>query len=322
MKKKIYPGALALVLSAFLLLILLPAEAAEGARKGLSVCAGVIVPSLFPFLTLSGLLSALGLPSILAKFCGPFLHKLGISSYAATPLLLGLTGGYPVGAAAVAQLLKDGSLSVQDAERILPWCNNTGPAFIIGAAGAAVFGSGYLGLVLYLCHILAALILAIVFSGKKVTEKYIPAKAASAASFTEVFPDCVRNAGATTINICAFVVFFSVLTALLRAIGIFSSLSAFISLRLGTELQFASALLTGLLELGSGIACMTGMSPTPANLALAAFLLGFGGLSVHCQTLSVLSGTGIRCYRHFVGRICHGLISALLANILFTLLQI
>jgi len=322
LKIKVHSGTLILVLSAFTLLILLPAEAAAGARKGLSVCSGVIVPSLFPFLAMSGLLSTIGLPSILSNIFGPMLQRFGISSYAVTPLLLGFTGGYPAGAAATAQLVRDGALSPQEAERILPWCNNTGPAFIIGAAGSAVFGSGNLGLGLYLCHILAALILAVFSSFGRKSQPFIPRSLSSSIAFSAAFPDCVRNAAATTINICAFVVFFSVLTALLRAIGIFSSAAAAISLWLGTELQFANSLLTGLLELGSGIGSMAGMAPTTTNLSLSAFLLGFGGLSVHCQTLAVLSGTNVRCLRHFIGRICHGLISAVLAYILFTLLQI
>lgn len=56
---------------------------------------------------------------------------------------------------------------------------------------------------------------------------------------------------------------------------------------------------------------MSGLSPTPLNLALASFILGFGGLSVHCQTISVLEGTNMKCARHFTGRILHGALSAL-----------
>ena len=67
---------------------------------------------------------------------------------------------------------------------------------------------------------------------------------------------------------------------------------------------------------------MHGLPPTARNLALAAFLLGFGGLSVHCQTLAVLAGTNIKCARHFAGRMIAGALAALMAYILFTLLRI
>ena len=319
--KQSFPFSLLAAAAGFLLLVLLPGDAAEGARRGLSVCGGVIVPSLFPFLAVSGLSTALGLSQRLARLLGPLLSRLGISPYAAAPMLLGLTGGYPVGASAVAELVRTGTVSPEDGSKMLPWCNNTGPAFLISAAGSAVFGSAKIGAGLYLCHVLAALTLALLSRCEKSAGAVSPA-AAPELSFSQVFPDCIRAAAAATVNICAFVVFFSVLTALLTAVGVFSALSAGIALHLGTELQFAKALLTGLLELGSGIGAMAGLPPTLRNLALASFLIGFGGLSVHCQTLSVLSGTNVKCARHFIGRILHGALSALYTFLLFTLLRI
>ena len=306
----------------FLLLVLLPAEAADGALRGLRVCGGVIVPALFPFLVFSGLISSLGMPAALAAALRPLLRALGRSPYAAGPLLLGLLGGYPVGASALAALVQDGRIAPQEAERLLPCCNNTGPAFIIGVAGSAVFGSAKIGARLYLCHILAAVTLPLLTGGASAPDLEAPPLSLGTADFTDCFPDCVRSAAATTIRLCAFVVFFSVLTALLDAAGVFSSLSAALALRFGTGLQFPHALLSGLLELGSGIAAMKGLPPDPPILAACAFVLCVGGLSVHCQTLSVLAGTEIRCARHFVGRICHGAISALYALLYFTLLRI
>lgn len=313
-------GSLALVLAAFVLLVAMPAEAAAGARRGLDVCAGVIVPSLLPFMIFSRLLTALGVPQALAALSRPLLGRLGISPYAAAPLFLGFTGGYPVGAASLGTLVRDGMLTRSEGERILPWCNNTGPAFIVGAVGSGVFGSGRLGLALYLCHILAALTLALCSARRTHHAVPPPVAAAPPRSFVQAFPDSVRDAAAATVGICAFVVFFSVLAALLRALGLLGGLALGLSRCTGAEPQFSLALCTGLLELGSGIGAMAGLPVTPENLALAAFLLGFGGLSVHCQTLSVLADTNIKCARHFVGRILHGALSALYVWLLFRLL--
>lgn len=316
------PFPLLVSVAGFLLIIFLPAEAAAGARAGLSICGGVIIPSLFPFLAFSGLCTELQLPQRMAAVLGPWLRRLGISPYAAAPLLLGLTGGYPVGAAAVANLVRSGTVSPEEGARLLPFCNNTGPAFLVSAAGAAVFGSARLGIGLYLCHVAAALTLALLsrqVSTETVDTDFI---ATDVRGFSDVFPDCIRASAAAVINICAFVVFFSVLTALLRSVGIFSALSAAAAVHFGVGLQASGALLTGLLELGSGIGAMSGLPATPGNLALAAFLIGFGGLSVHCQTLSVLDGTNVKCARHFIGRILHGGLSAAYSFLLFTLLRI
>ena len=56
-------AALLMTGAALLVLILFSAEAAEGARHGLDVCAVSLIPSLFPFFVLSNLLSVLGLPA-------------------------------------------------------------------------------------------------------------------------------------------------------------------------------------------------------------------------------------------------------------------
>ena len=62
-------------------------------------------------------------------------------------------------------------------------------------------------------------------------------------------------------------------------------------------------MLTGLFELGSGTAAMQGLRPCPESFALAAFLLGWGGLSVHFQTLGVLSESGVKGALHMAGRL-------------------
>ncbi len=290
-------------------LLVYPSAAAEGARSGLSVCAGVVVPSLFPFLVLSALLSAQGLPAALARLLGPPLARLGLPPEAAAPFLLGLCGGYPVGADAVARLVREGTISPEEGARLLPVCNNTGPGFIIGTAGGAVFGSVRVGALLYLSHVLAACTLAL-RPGARAKARPIPRGALPAPVRADVFPSCIAAAASVTLNLCGYVVFFSVLGALLRGAGVFSALAGAVSVRFGAEMRWSAALLAGLLELGGGVAAMRGMPAHPANLALTAFLLGFGGLSVHAQTLAAVSGTNIRCARHFAGRILHGFLSA------------
>ena len=319
-KKSGFYGSLALVLAAFAMLLYAPAKAVSGAKHGLAVCAHVIVPSLLPFLILSGLLTGLGLPRLLARPLGPLVERLFcVPGVCAAPFLLGLTGGYPVGAASTAELERRGEINAGEGSRALAFCNNTGPAFIIGAAGSGVFGSAKLGLLLYLSHILAAIGVGLLFSARR--EKPEPKPAGTEFVFRalpEVLPESVGRAVTATMNICGFVVFFSVLTALLDALGLFSALAGAMAARTGLELRFCRALLSGILELGGGISAMEGLAAAPRNLALASFVLGFGGLSVHCQTLAAVSGTGISTTRHFAGRLLHGLLSALITLLLCT----
>ena len=113
------------------------------------------------------------------------------------------------------------------------------------------------------------------------------------------------------LGICGFVVCFSVVTGFLESAGVFSAASSALSGLFAVQPDFVRTLLTGFLELGGGIAALRSLSPSPVNLALASFLLGFGGLSVHCQTLAAVADAQIATGRHFFGRLLHGLLSAL-----------
>lgn len=304
----------AAALSGLAALVLAPAAAAESVRGGLELCSSVIIPSLLPFFALSGLISALGLPQLLARAAEkPMRALFGVSGAACVPFVLGLTGGYPVGASAVAGLVRGGEISPREGERLLPFCNNTGPAFILGAAGAGVFRSPACGALLYLSHILAAVAVGAAFSRRRgAPDTPGPRPETRRRAFPAALTEGVKTAVASTLNVCGFVLFFRVVTGLLEYAGVFSSLAGALAARTGAGLTFTRALLSGTLELGGGIGAMSGLAPSPANLALCSFLLGFGGLSVHCQTLSVLDGTDMKCARHFAGRILHALISALL----------
>ncbi len=308
------------------LLVINPLTAAEAVKKALGICSGVILPSLLPFFFISGIISALGIPQLLARSAQRPLQRLfSISGWACTPLLLGLLCGYPVGAAALTELREQKKISRSEAEILLPICNNTGPAFIIGAVGGGIFFSNKAGIILYCAHILSALILALLFApNTSMTDINIvlPMPDDEYESIVSALPKSIKSAVEKSLSICGFVIFFSILSSLLDALGILSSSALFISRLFDLEIGFCKSLLTGILELGGGIASMRGLSLTPLNLALSAFILGFGSLSVHCQTLAVVFAAKIKCARHFVGRIIHGLISAIIVFVAATLFKI
>ena len=293
-------------------------EAVESAREGLYVCARVIIPSLFPFYVLSGLLSQLGMPYYLGRMLSPVMSRLfGVSGEGASAFVLGLSGGYPLGAADVVSLYKEGRCDKKEAEKLLSFCNNSGPAFIIGAAGAGIFGSAGTGLMLFLVHAAAAMLVGIMVPGGKPADiKSQGVNEFKALSFSKVFSRCVTQAVTTTLTVCGFVIFFSVAVGILEAVGFFTNLSGMLSYHLGLELHFTRSLLTGILELGSGIGSMQGLAPSPMNLALAAFITGWGGLSVHSQVLALTADCGLSIAGHTIGKLLHGLLSAVLVLII------
>ncbi len=300
-------------------------EAMAAGREALSLCARVLIPSLLPFFVLASLSVELGLAAKTAKLAQPFMRALfTLPGCCAAPLVLGLVGGYPVGARAASQLYERGECTADEARRLLRFCNNSGPAFIFGAAGAGVFESTGAGLLLFITHVLAALIVGFVFSlpRRKRAQTEIPKTRENTASpaFSEAFTGAVTGAAASLVGICGFVVFFAVALALLREAGLFSLVAhpvAALLSPLGAE-GAAESIVTGFFELTSGVLALRGgASPLPARLGAAAFLLGWGGLSVHCQTASVLYVAGLSGKSCAAGKFLQGLIAAALTRLFF-----
>ena len=295
-------------------LVAAPAQAIAGAKDGLTLCFNVIVPSLFPFFVLSSLVVDLGLAAYLGRAMEGLMRPLfRVSGSCAAAVALGFIGGYPVGARTALQLYEQGLCSKPEAERLLAFCNNSGPAFILGVVGAGIFGDSRVGLLLYLTHALASLTVGLLFrfyggrEGKRAPVSR--PKPIQTVTFPAAFTGAVSRSLQSTLNICAFVVFFAVVLRLLSAFGVLSALASLLSLA-GLEAEWAKRLVAGLLELSSGVASLQGGAGFTGRASLAAFMLGWAGLSVHCQVLSFLADSGLSARVYLAGKLCHGLIAA------------
>ena len=307
MKKKLTAAAVG---TAFVGLCFSTGAAMEAARAALRLCAGTILPSLFPFFVLSILLGRLGVPRALGRRLGGAAKLFGVSGAGMTALPVGLLGGYPMGAACVAGLLGRGEIGRDEAERLLLFVNNSGPAFLIGAVGAGAFGSARAGLLLYVSHAAAALLTGLLFRGRGGGPA--AGEQSSGESFAAAFPAAVREAVGAVLTVCGFVVCFSVLLGLLDDWGL-TALPV-------VQRPLPRALLCGFFEIGSALGALRGLAPTPASLAAAALILGWGGLSVHCQTAALFAEQELSLRRHTLGRLCSALFSALIAGGLAALL--
>ena len=308
-------------------LVVWPRQAIAAMKDGLSLCGNVIVPSLFPFFVLSSLVVELGMSRYLGRVLEPVMAPLfRVNGSCAAALALGVVGGYPVGARTAIQLYQSGQCSRTEAERLLAFCNNCGPAFILGVVGAGIFGSGRVGLVLYLGHLTASLLVGLLFRFYRPGER--PRRGGNGrvqfqtASVPAAFTKSVTGALQSTLNICAFILFFTVAIRMLTLSGLLTALARVLSALLsplGLSQIWAERLLTGLLEMSSGVSSLTTGSFT-GRLSMAAFMLGWAGVSVHCQVMAFLGDSGLSLRTYLVGKSLHGVFSALLIAALSRLL--
>ena len=263
--------------------------AISGAIDGIELCLYVLIPSLFPFflltMLLTGALSGQALPRFmpLARWCG-------IPECCEALLLTGFLGGYPSGAQSVAQLHKSGILTREQAEKLLPLCNNAGPAFIFGVLGR-MFSSTYTVWLLWLVQIFSALLAASI----------LPAVGGSAAlqtakpiTLTQALERSVRAMGL----VCGWVV-------LMRTVLAF--LERWFLWLLPDALRVT---LVGILELSNGCVLLRQLPQEGLRFLLAGIFLSLGGICVSLQTASVAEG--LRLTRYFPGKLLQCCISILL----------
>lgn len=308
-----------------LAMICWPREISAAVREGMGLCYNVIIPSLFPFFILTSLVISLGLAGYLGRLLEPVMRPLfRVGGVCAAPLALGFIGGYPVGARAALTLYENGQCTKTEAERLLAFCNNSGPAFILGVVGAGVFADSRVGLLLCLIHAAASVCVGLVFRfyhrGGETPGGRTAAISITAQRFSSAFTDSVKGAVTSTLNICAFVMCFTVLIRMFLLSGLLPTLAAFLGkvlAPLGFTEAWARRLLTGLLELSSGVASLTGDGTLEGKAAMAAFLLGWAGISVHCQVLSFLGESGLSTKTYIGGKLLHGIFSAILTALIF-----
>lgn len=299
--------ALALA-AAFAALLRFPQEVSASVTEGLRLSVSVLIPSLFPFFICVNLTSALGLTGVLARVFAPVMRRMfHVSGAGCTAVLCGAAGGYPSGAQCVAALYREGQLSRAEAEYLLLFCNNAGPAFLFGAVGT-VLGIGMTGcLLLWGIHLLSALVIGLVNRPKEAPNAALPPIQRANASGAVV--EAVRSAGQAVLQITMFVAAFSVLARLL-------TLASAHILPDG-----ACTVLTGMLELSGGIAALANLPITLRwKLALASFFLGFGGLCVCMQTQAVLAPAGLSGCGMLLAKLAQGLLAALITFFLAPLL--
>ena len=305
------------------------------AKKGLTLWANNVVPSLFPFFIATELLSYTDvckkISKLFAKLMRPIFNVPGNGAYA---FILGLISGYPVGAKIVTSLRNSNQCTKDEGERMLAFTNNSGPLFIIGTVGVTLFRNSMIGILLLVTHILASITVGIIIGIiSKVKSKPIshdkPYNSPSAhknctfSNLGEILGNSIISSIRTILVIGGFVVLFSVIISILNTSNVLTIISYIfepISKTLNIDFSFIKPILTGILELTngvSGVANVPGKAIT-SNIIICAFLLGFGGISVLLQVLSIISKSDLSIKTYLYSKILQGIIASIYTYILLT----
>ncbi|WP_442603295.1 sporulation integral membrane protein YlbJ [Paenibacillus sp. KN14-4R] len=342
-------GAIAIFVT--LLLLIYAQNGVQAALRGVSIWWDVLFPALFPFFVISEMLLGFGIVHFIGTLFDPMMRPVfrvpGIGGFI---MAMGFASGYPVGAKLTAQLWEQGLVNREEGERLVAVTTSSDPIFLIGAVSVGFFHDVGLAGILAIAHYGGAMLIGILmrFHGAHSIQanrdvdlhKSVPTKSIWTRAFDAMhtarmkdgrrigtlLSDAVQRSLNLMFVVGGLVVFFSVVLTMLTQGGVmqffYNGLAAFLTW-IHLPATLSEALMSGLFEVTLG-AKEAGSSVGVAlsfQVAAAAFILSWGGLSVHAQIVSLLANTNLRYMPFLFARMIHGIIAAIAVLLLWQPLQ-
>ena len=256
---------------------------------GLNLWFEKMIPTLLPFMILSGILIRMNLSDSFARLFAPLLRPVfRLSDSCLYVLVIGFLCGFPMGARVTAESLQHGKLSKREASLMLAFCNNIGPIYFSGfvltlfpAAKPLPFWAG-----MYLLPLLYGLFLRrmvyrdipcpVPAAGRCVLSSASRASSAlSGRSLMAQTQEAVTSALVSQASLGGYMILFNLMNLLP-------------DLFLPAGAVLPRALCGCLLEITGGLSRLD-----PSDAFWAFVLLPFGGLSCIFQTYSMIRDTGL-----------------------------
>ena len=321
--KKSLPSLLASCLIGFLMIVMLiiPTICIEGAKSGLMLWFNKLLPSLLPFMILLNFLCLLGIFFKISNKLSFFTTKVfHLSGTTFMLFLLGLIGGYPMGAKLAKQLLDSHQITFEEAEKTLCFGTNCGPLFIIGTVGTIMLGNTQLGYFLLVVHLVSAFIMLILsrfYQPTRHSHIVHRTQQSTTPTLSEALTKSVQNGMDTIVYVGGYIILFSMLIAILNTSRLFEVFTRIMARLFHIPADTMYTILLGSLEFSNGSALATSFTPmTLSHLALLSGLIAFGGFCVLFQCSYVLQGSGLPLKTYFFSKLLQGCIAYALTFIL------
>lgn len=294
------------------LLLRYPARSLNYAYTGLLLWLRKMIPTLFPFMILSGIMVRMNLTEGFARFFHPLFHKIwGTSINGSYVILMGMLCGFPMGARVIGELCQSGKLSEEEGAYLLSFCNNIGPIYFLSFVMSTLSLSGWLPFfIMYgvplgygaLLHLLGC-------PNRRPRARMTPAF--RAASFTNpnqpsllaAIDDSIVSGLIGIGKLGGYMVFFNLLNILFLPFS--SQPDSFLAAK---KLSDSFLVLCNcLLEITSGISRIG-----KEGCYMVLILLPFGGFSCMAQTYSMIKGTNLSILQYFLHKCIQTAITALI----------
>ena len=272
------------------LIILFPEISSKSVAQGIVLSANVVIPALFPFMICVLILIKNDITTQKHTVNKLLYWLFGHNFDMFFIFVLSMLGGYPVGAKLINELYKEEKINKKTANILLLYCVNAGPSFVILVVGGSI-NSFKIGKLLLISHLFSSLIIAVLsgFVLRKHNCSYT-IKKRSNKSFSSVFIESVAQASESVLNVCSFVIVFSVINSYLEYFLYDVPILKYIS-------YFTEITSTVIHE---------------KNIYFISFILGFSGISIWCQIISLTKNFKLNIPVFLLGRLLHATLSVII----------
>ncbi len=268
----------------FLIMLFQPSKVFEGASSGLLLWFQIVLPTLLPFIFISGILVKSNAVSLLTNLTGPLLSRFfKVSKTGTYPVATGFLCGYPMGAKAVSDLAFNGLIANKEARYLLSFCNNTSPAFIMNflvlqnlKKEALMLPSLFILLIAPVC---ASFIFRFFYKESNAST-FVPSEKSSALKGLSLIDESIIDSFEAVTKVGGYIMVFSILLVFAKELFPGSFLWQYL---------FLPAL-----EVTNGIVLLCNSDLAfPLKYTLLMACTSFGGLCAAAQTDCMLQGTDI-----------------------------
>ena len=228
--------------------------------------------------------------------------------------ILSIISGFPSSAKYTKELYIQGFICEKEASKTLMFTHFSNPLFILGTISIIFLNDKRAGLIVLIAHYMSNIIVGIIYRNygfKAVKKEKISFKNAlvnMSNKKTKTFGEIINNSLINTIN---------TLLLILGVVTIFMIITTIIDQNLNLDI-FSKTIISSILEMTGGLRHISLLDISLKNKSiLSAMILSFGGLSVHTQIISILSGTNIKYFPFLIARITHTFIAGLLVYLFF-----
>jgi sporulation integral membrane protein YlbJ len=330
-----------------MMLVLYPEQAFKSSLRGLTIWWQVVFPALLPFFITAEMMMEFGVAHFLGVLLEPLMRPLfRVPGAGAFVMVVGLISGNPMGAKLTAQLREKGLISREEGERLICFTSTASPLFIFAAVAVGFFANASLGMILAMAHYSSSILVGFLMRYYRPDAPPSPsatrksrsilwralremhqARLTNSRPLGRLLSEAVTSAMHTLLLIGGFIIVFSVLVHLMEDIGLtllLAKVAANLFQSLSIPPPLAHPWIAGLFEmtLGSQMTSSTANHiPLPYKLLIVSMIMGWNGLSIHAQVISMLSKTDIRYFPYFCAKILHGFSAGVITLLLYHPLQ-